>query len=51
MFLYENKKVVVIGGGYGFGWMLVVFKVFGFNVIGIVIIIDNGGLIGCICYC
>lgn len=41
--------VVVFGGGYGLGWVMFFFFLFGLWLIGIVIIIDNGGFIGWIC--
>lgn len=51
MSLYENKKVVAIGGGHGLGRMLAALKVFGSNATGIVTTTDNGGSTGRIRHC
>lgn len=46
MTLYQNKKVVAIGGGHGLGRMLAALKTFGSNATGIVTTTDNGGSTG-----
>lgn len=51
MTLYENNKVVAIGGGHGLGRMLAALKVFGSNATGIVTTTDNGGSTGRIRHC
>lgn len=51
MSLYENKRVVAIGGGHGLGRMLAALKVFGSNATGIVTTTDNGGSTGRIRHC
>lgn len=51
MSLYENKKVIAIGGGHGLGRMLAALKVFGSNATGIVTTTDNGGSTGRIRHC
>ncbi|USD66113.1 YvcK family protein [Vibrio sp. SCSIO 43136] len=49
--LYNNKKVVAIGGGHGLGRMLAALKDFGSNATGIVATTDNGGSTGRIRSC
>ncbi|MBY7934827.1 YvcK family protein [Vibrio fluvialis] len=51
MTLYQNKKVVAIGGGHGLGRMLAALKIFGSNATGIVTTTDNGGSTGRIRHC
>lgn len=46
MTLYQNKKVVAIGGGHGLGRMLAALKIFGSNATGVVTTTDNGGSTG-----
>ena len=46
MNIYENKKVVAIGGGHGLGRILAALKGFGSNATGIVTTTDNGGSTG-----
>lgn len=47
--LVDLDCVVVFGGGYGLGCVFLLLLFLGFCIMGIVIIIDNGGLMGCIC--
>lgn len=51
MSLYDDKKVVAIGGGHGLGRILAALKVFGSNATGIVTTTDNGGSTGRIRHC
>ncbi len=46
MDIYNNKKVVAVGGGHGLGRMLAALKEFGSNATGIVATTDNGGSTG-----
>lgn len=51
MNIYQNKKVVAVGGGHGLGRMLAALKEFGSNATGIVTTTDNGGSTGRIRLC
>jgi len=51
MTIYNNKKIVAIGGGHGLGRMLSALKEFRSNATGIVATTDNGGSTGRIRYC
>lgn len=51
MTIYNNKKIVAIGGGHGLGRMLSALKEFQSNATGIVATTDNGGSTGRIRYC
>ncbi|MFV0447541.1 MAG: YvcK family protein [Vibrio sp.] len=51
MNLYQDKKVVAIGGGHGLGRILAALKHFGSNATGIVTTTDNGGSTGRIRHC
>jgi len=49
--IYQNKKIVAIGGGHGLGRILAALKGFANNVTGIVTTTDNGGSTGRLRYC
>ncbi|MGR5541060.1 uridine diphosphate-N-acetylglucosamine-binding protein YvcK, partial [Vibrio campbellii] len=51
MSIYQNKKIVAVGGGHGLGRMLAALKDFGGNATGIVTTTDNGGSTGRIRLC
>ncbi|MDN3680481.1 uridine diphosphate-N-acetylglucosamine-binding protein YvcK [Vibrio tapetis subsp. quintayensis] len=51
MNVYQNKKIVAVGGGHGLGRMLAALKDFGSNATGIVATTDNGGSTGRIRHC
>ncbi|MCL9782612.1 uridine diphosphate-N-acetylglucosamine-binding protein YvcK [Vibrio sp. S4M6] len=46
MTMYQNKKIVAIGGGHGLGRVLSALKDYGCNATGIVTTTDNGGSTG-----
>ncbi|SHG01883.1 conserved hypothetical protein, cofD-related [Vibrio gazogenes DSM 21264] len=49
--LYQEKKIVAIGGGHGLGRVLAAIRDFGPNATGIVATTDNGGSTGRIRHC
>ncbi|MDW6003480.1 uridine diphosphate-N-acetylglucosamine-binding protein YvcK [Vibrio mangrovi] len=49
--LYQEKKIVAIGGGHGLGRVLAAIRDFGSNATGIVATTDNGGSTGRIRHC
>jgi len=51
MNIYDNKKVVAIGGGHGLGRVLSALKDFSSNATGIVATTDNGGSTGRLRHC
>jgi len=51
MDLYNNKKIVAIGGGHGLGRILSALKGFANNATGIVATTDNGGSTGRLRHC
>lgn len=51
MDVFENKKIVAIGGGHGLGRILAALKAFNGNATGIVTTTDNGGSTGRLRHC